>query len=102
MEACQPLPKRNASDKLAVIMRDIGRKHKTTLLRQGRKLKGINVFINKHLTKHNVNIARAACYLRKIQNTWTSNCKVVIKLNRTPKETKMLVVGNITVLDKYQ
>ncbi|KAL7382906.1 hypothetical protein ABVT39_001401 [Epinephelus coioides] len=37
IEACHPLPRRNASDKLAIIMRFVNRKHKTALLKQGRK-----------------------------------------------------------------
>lgn len=62
----------------------VNRKHKTAVLKQGRKLKGENVFINEHLTKHNADIARKARYLRKqrkIQNTWTTNSKIFIKLN---------------------
>ena len=32
---------------------------------------------------------------------WTMNCKVFIKLNGTPEEAKVLVVRDITELDKY-
>lgn len=105
IEACHPLPRRNASDKPAIIMKFSNRKDKTALLKQGRKLKGTNVFINEHLTKNNADIARRARYLKKqnkIQNTWTLNCKIFIKLNGTPEEAKVLVVRNITDLDKYQ
>lgn len=104
IEACHPLPRRNDSDNPAIIMRFINRKHKTALIKQGRKLKGTNVFINEHLTKRNGDIARKARYLRKqgkIQNTWTTNCKIFIKLNRTPEQTKILVIRNIEELDKY-
>lgn len=43
IEACHPLPRRNNDkDKPAVILRFVNRKHKTALLKQGRKLKGSN------------------------------------------------------------
>ncbi len=105
IEACHPLPRKNASDKPAVIMRFVNRKHKTARLKQGRKLKGSNVYINEHLTKHNADIARKARYRRKqkkIQHTWTTNCKIFIKLNGTPEEAKVLMVRSIEELDKYQ
>ncbi|KAJ8358176.1 hypothetical protein AAFF_G00028040 [Aldrovandia affinis] len=79
-------------------MRFVNRKHKTALLKQGRKLKGSNVYLNEHLTKRNADIARKARYMkkqRKIQTTWTTNCKVFIKLNGTPEEAKVLVIRNI-------
>ncbi|KAJ8408799.1 hypothetical protein AAFF_G00246170 [Aldrovandia affinis] len=102
IEACHTLSWRN-DDKTAVIMRFVNRKHKTALLKQGRKLKGSNVYLNEHLTKRNADIARKARYMkkqRKIQTTWTTNCKVFIKLNGTPEEAK--VIRNIEELDKYQ
>lgn len=105
IEACHPLPRRNAGDKPGIIMRFVNRKHKTALLRQARKLKGSNVFINEHLTKHNADIAKKARHLRKqgkIQNTWTTNCKVFIRLNGSPEEAKVLLIRNITELDRYQ
>ena len=85
-------------------MRFSNRKHKSALLKQGRMLKGSDVFINEHLTKKNADIARKARFLRKqkkIQSTWTTNCKVFIKLNGTPEEAKVLGVRDITELDKY-
>lgn len=105
IEACHPLPRRDGNDKRAVIMRFINRKHKTALLKQGRKLKGSNVFINEHLTKRNADIARKARLMKKqgkIQHTWTSNCKVFIKLNGTPEQAKALVIRNIEELEKYE
>lgn len=105
IEACHPLPRRKLNDIPAIIMRFVSRKHKTALLKQGRKLKGINVFINKHLTKHNADIARKARHLKKqkkIQSTWTANCKVYIKLNGSPEKAKMLVIRNMEELDKFQ
>ncbi|KAL7394751.1 hypothetical protein ABVT39_003443 [Epinephelus coioides] len=105
IEACHPLPRRNASNRPAVILRFANRKHKIALLKQGRKLKGTDVFINEHLAKHNADIARRTRQLkkqRKIQNTWTSNCKVFIKLNGAPEEAKVICIRNIMDLDKFQ
>ncbi|KAL3966351.1 heterogeneous nuclear ribonucleoprotein R [Sarotherodon galilaeus] len=104
IEACHPLPRKNDSDKPAIIVRFANRKHKTALLKQGKKLKGSDVFMNEHLTKRNADIARKARYLKKqgkIQNTWTTNCKVFIKLNGTPEQAKVLVIRNMEELDKY-
>lgn len=105
VEACHPLPRGDDSDKPAIIMRFSNWKHKSALLKQGRFLKGSDVFINEHLTKKNADIARNQ---KKIQSTWTTNCKVVvhvdwinIKLNGMPEEAKVLVVWYITELDKY-
>ena len=81
------------------------RKNKDALLRQGRKLKGTQVYINEHLTKKNADIAKRARSLKKsnkIQGTWTTNCKVFIKTEgATPEETKVSVVRNIGDLDKF-
>lgn len=60
--------------------------------------------MNEHLIKRNADIARKARYLKKqgkIQNTWTTNCKVFIKLNGTPEQAKVLVIRNMEELDKY-
>lgn len=103
IEACHPLPTKNGRPP-AVIMRFTNRKKKIALLKQGRKLKGTNVFINEHLTKKNADIARIAQQLRKqgkIQQTWVTNCKIFIKLNGTPEEAKALVVKRVEDLDKY-
>ena len=64
-------------------MRFVNRKLKIALLEQGRKLKGTNVYIKEHLTKHSADIAK---------HTWTSNCKIFIKLNGSPEEAKVLMV----------
>lgn len=80
IEACHPLPRRNTSDRPAVTLRFVNRKHKIALLKKGRKIKGTDVFMNEHLAKHNADIARKARQLkkqRKIQNIWTA--KVFIK-----------------------
>lgn len=94
----------NFKQKTSIIIRFVNRKHKIALLRQGRKLKGTNVYINKHLTKKNSDIARQAHLLRKqnqIQSTWTANCKICIKLKGTPEEAKVLAIRDISELEKY-
>ncbi|KAL7405847.1 hypothetical protein ABVT39_008511 [Epinephelus coioides] len=104
IEACHPLPRKNKTDKPAIIMRFVNRKHKNALIRQGKKLKGSDVYLNEHLTKRNGDIARRARFLRKqrkIQSTWTANCKIYIKLNGSPEEAKVLVIRDIDELDKY-
>ncbi|KAI9525221.1 hypothetical protein NQZ68_009901 [Dissostichus eleginoides] len=105
IEACHPLPRSNAGNKPAILIRFVNRENKTALLKQGRKLKGSDVYINEHLTKYNDDIARKASFMKKqnkIQNTWTTNCKIYIKLNVTPEEAKVLVIRNMEDLDKYQ
>jgi len=105
IEACHPLPRRINNDRPAVILRFVNRRNKKALLKQGRKLKGTNVYINEHLTKKNADIARKARYLRKqekIQHTWVTNGKIFIKLNGSPEEAKILIVKNMEELDKYQ
>lgn len=104
IEACHTLPRRNNSDNQAVILRFANRKHKTALMKEGKKLKGTDVYINEHLIKSNADIAKKARFLRKtkkIQNTWTKNCKVYIKLNGPPEEAKVVAVRKIEELEKY-
>ncbi|KAL3988971.1 hypothetical protein ACER0C_013289 [Sarotherodon galilaeus] len=103
IKACHLLPRKNVSDKPAVI-RFVNRKHWNALLKQGRKLKGLNVYLNDHLTKYNADIAKKTRHLKKlgkIQNTWTANCKIFIKLNGTLEEAKVLVIKHIQDLEKY-
>lgn len=93
--ACLALPKKDNKTKPAIIIRFVNRKDKSELLRQGKKLRGTDVYINEHLTKRNADIARRARMLRKqnkIQATWTRNCKVWIKLNGTPEEAKVILI----------
>ncbi|KAI4793662.1 hypothetical protein KUCAC02_032576 [Chaenocephalus aceratus] len=63
IEACQPLPRWKNSDNPAIIPRFVNRKHKTSLIKQGRKLKGSDVYMNDNLTKRNADIARKAYIL---------------------------------------
>lgn len=57
------------------------------------------VFPNKHLTRYNADLARKAQqkkkWKKKIQNTWTTNCKIFTQLSRTPEEAKVLVIRSM-------
>ncbi|XP_061836564.1 uncharacterized protein [Nerophis lumbriciformis] len=103
IEACHTLPTRTKGATPAIIIRFTNRKNKIAILKQGRKLKGTEVY--EHLTKRNGEIARRARILRKqskIQSTWTASCKVFIKLNgTTPEEEKVMVINDISDLDKF-
>ena len=76
IEACHLLPRRHTTDKLAKIIRFANRKQKTELLKQGRRLKGSDVYMNEHLTKINAEIARKARFLRTAKNTINMDCKL--------------------------
>lgn len=79
-------------------MRLINRKLKTALLKQGRKLKGTNIFINEHLTKCNADIARKLRFLKKlgkIQNTWTTNWSYRFLQFMTVRENSQMKNKNI-------
>lgn len=102
--ACHTLPRKDSKTKPAIIIRFVNRKHKIDLLRQARKLKGTGVYLNEHLTKKNADIARQARILRKqnkIQSTWTRNCKVMIRLNGTPEEAKVMMIRELKDLNQY-
>lgn len=105
IEACHPLKRGKNWGNSVIIIRFANRKNKKVLLKQGKKLKGSNVYVNEHLTKKNADIAKMGRMLRKqkkIQSTWTANCKVFIKLNGSPEEAKVLVIRSMQKLEKYQ
>lgn len=83
----------------------MNRKYKVELLKMGKNLKGTSVYVSEHLTKRNAEIARQARLLKKerhIQDTWTRNCKVFIRLNGTPEQAKVIVVGDIADLERFK
>lgn len=102
--ACHTLPKRQ-NNRQNIIIRFVSRKRKVEVLKQARKLKGTGVYVNEHLTKRNAEIARQARILRKggqIQDTWTRNCRVMIRLNGTPEQARVITVRDVTELDQYK
>uniref|UniRef100_A0A1A8AU85 Uncharacterized protein n=1 Tax=Nothobranchius furzeri TaxID=105023 RepID=A0A1A8AU85_NOTFU len=79
---CHTLPKKYEKAKPAIIIRFTSRKQRSNVLAQGNKLRGTNVYMNKHLTKKNGTIAREARMLKtqkKIIATWTRNGNAWIK-----------------------
>lgn len=105
ISACYVLPRKNRTAKPAIIVRFVSRRNKAELLRQARKLKGTGVYINEHLTKKNADIARQAQSLWKqnnIQATWSRNGRVMIRLNGTPEEARVIVVREVIDLEKFK
>lgn len=109
--ACHVISRKVISKKLpkpatpVIVMRFANRKYKMELMKQGYLLKGTGVYINDHLTKKNADIAWQARMLKKakkIQATWIRNCKIMIKLNGTPEESKVMEIKDIKELDKYR
>ena len=108
IEACHTLPTKSLNDKPvipSIIVRFTNRKNKINLLKQGRKLKGTNVYINEHLTKKNGEIAKKARALKKndkIQSTWTAGCKVFIKPIGAAESSHGLCISGIEQLKRYE
>lgn len=92
--------------KTAIIICFVNHKHKIELMMQGKKLKNTDVYLNEHLTTKNANIARQARQLRKnkkIQSTWTRNCKVFVKTNATAtKAAEIIMVRELKALGAFR
>lgn len=105
ISVCHTLPRRDKANP-AIILRFANRKHKTELMRQGKKLKETTVYLNDHLTRKTAGIAREARILRKngkIKATWTRNCKVFIQLNgHTPEQAKVILVREVKDLEQFR
>lgn len=106
IEACHPLrpsPKMIQDKKPAsIILRFVNRKSKVSLMKQGKKLKDTQVYLNEHLTKANAEIAMKARQLRrdkKIQSTWTRHCRVYIQLNGPPEQAKVMIIRKVEELE---
>ncbi len=92
ISACHTIPQKQRNIP-KILLRFVNRKHKVELLKLTKKLKGTGVYVNEHLTRKNVENAHEARLLRKrkrIQDTWTRNCKVMIKLNGTSEKAKVI------------
>ena len=109
--ACHTLPQRQnykgKNTRPNILIRFVSRKHKIEVLKNAKKLKDTGVYVNEHLTKRNGEIAKQARILRKakkIQDTWTRNCKVMVRLNDdgTPENAKVLTIRDIKELEKYK
>ncbi|KAM3599829.1 uncharacterized protein V6R79_012326 [Siganus canaliculatus] len=102
--ACYTIPQKQ-NKRPTIIIKLVSRKQKIEVLKFAKKLKGTGVYVNEHLTKRNAEIARQARLLKKekrIQDTWTRNCKVFIRLNGTPEQAKVIAVRDIKDLERYK
>ena len=101
--ACYTLPSKERKAIPVILMRFANRKHKDHLLRNGRMLKGSDVYVNEHLTKKNAEIAKEARALKKqkkIQGTWSRNGKVMVKPNGDA--AKITVIRDLKELINYK
>ena len=105
IETCYFLSKKGPKGPRTILMRFANRKKKIELMRQRKKLIETKVFLNEHLTQQNAEIAmqaRKARREKKIDNTWTSNCKIFIKLNgETPNEAKVILIKTMEELANH-
>ena len=95
ISACHLLKSKNPADKPPIIVRFVNRKSKVNIRRNGRKLKGTNVYVNEHLSRNNADIAGFARQLKRrqrIHSTWTRNCKVLIKTNGAPDVARVIMI----------
>ena len=98
--ACHTLRNRMRDKSDNTIVRFVNKKLKMKVLKNVRKLKGSNVYINEHLTKKNGEIVQKARLLRrqgKISNTWTRDCKV--KTIGVPEVAKIHQIRNMIDFD---
>ena len=73
---------KRSNEKETCIVRFSNRIIREEIIRNRRKLKSTNIYINEHLTQKNAALAKTARNLRsqgKIKNTWTKNCKIFIR-----------------------
>ena len=56
ISACHLLKAKNPTDKPPIIVRFVNRKSKVKILKNGRMLKGTNVYVNDHLSKKNADM----------------------------------------------
>ncbi len=102
ISVCHTLPRKTEKAKPAIIIRFITRKQRNDLLMQAKKLKGTNVYLNKHLTKKNGDITREARMLRKqkkISATWTRNGIVWI---REQEGSQAMMIRDLKELQKIR
>ena len=104
ISACHLLKAKNPTDKPPIIVRFVNRKSKVNILKNGRMLKGTNVYVNEHLSKKNADIAGFARQLKRrqrIHSTWTRNCKVLIKTNGAPDVARVIMIREKSELDRF-
>ena len=105
ISVCHTLGKAEANRKSPIVIRLISRKTKIEILRNAKRLREFQIYINEHLTKKNATIARQARILRKQQkiiSTWTRNCKVFVKFNTDSEHTQIMAISAIEELDRFK
>ena len=107
ISACHTLPASTAGSPKPVVIRFVSRKSKTAVLKNSKNLRDLDivpkVYINEHLTHKNAEIAKKARQLRrqkKIENTWTRNCKVFVKV-KIGGNSKVMAIKSIDELDSF-
>lgn len=106
VDACFVLPRRGSAARAAttVMLKFCNLDGKNNLLSQRKKLHGSSVFVNDNLTRKNAEIAwKARCLKKdgKIEGTWVRNCKVFIKTNGSPEESRVLSVKEEEELEQF-
>ena len=104
ISACHVLKTKDQTKKPPIIIRLVNRKSKINILKNGRRLKGTNVYINEHLSRKNANISALARQLKRrqrIHSTFTRNCKVFVKTNGAPGVSRVVLIKDISELDKF-
>ena len=103
ISVCHTLPgKKSIPDILVRVSR---RKTKIKILKESRKLKGLNIYLNEHLSFANASIAREARAMRKqhkIASTWVRNCKIFVKTLGPPDRAKVLSIRTREDLRKIE
>ncbi|XP_036073201.1 uncharacterized protein LOC118600217 [Oryzias melastigma] len=98
VEICHPLPRRKNTDKPAILIRFVNRKHKIALMKQRKNLKGSAAYLNDHLCKYYADLAKHARLLRsrkQIHSTWTLNSRIFVKPLGPPDVTKPLEIKSM-------
>ena len=85
IDVAHPLPTKSNGSKSAVIVKFCRRDIRNEVYYAKRCLKGTGVSISEHLTSSNLDLYNEA---RKITNcvTWTSQCKIFVKIDGTEKK----------------
>ena len=105
INACHTIKNKQREKPDNIIIRFISRKNKVEVLKQSRKLKGTNIYINEHLTPKNNEIAKKARLLRKqgkISRAWIRDCKVFIKTNGIPEVAKTVIIRKMSDFVVYE
>ena len=93
------------TQKKNVIVKFTNRKTKDEILRNGKLLKGSQVYVNEHLTKKTGDLAKLARDLRrenKVASTWTRNCKVFVRSLGAPEVANTYRIGGMDDLNRFK